>query len=231
MRLSSSTGLADRRRFLKFLTAGAAIAMPGWSLSAHGLWAPDVEDLSATPPQTQGPYYPEKAIEEQMFNDNDLLQKLPGHELAKGQPVIVDGTVTDRKGKPINAAIVEIWQACASGRYNHSFDSRSRSRLLDNNFQFWGRAITGEDGKYSFTTIIPGQYPGRSARHIHFRIDAPSHKRLTTQCYFSEYGDDNARDGVYQELETKERDLVTVQLDKPTDTAKPWTGAFPIVLS
>lgn len=231
MRCQPSTILAHRRRFLQVLSGSMALSLPGWSLSAQGLWAPDDEDLPLTPKQTEGPYYPETAIEKQLFNDTDLLQKLPGHEFAKGQPIIVGGTVTDRKRKPIPGAVVEIWQACASGRYNHSRDERHRSRLLDNNFQFWGRAITGDDGEYSFTTIIPGSYPGRMARHIHFRIDAPSFERLTTQCYFSEFGEDNARDSVYRGLDAKERELVTVELDKPADTARPWSGAFPIVLS
>jgi protocatechuate 3,4-dioxygenase, beta subunit len=221
--------VAGRRRFLQLITCGAALVAPGWLRSANGLWMPQ-DPLPPTPAQGEGPFYPEKAIEQQLFNDTNLVQKMPGHELAKGQPVVVSGVVQNRGGKPFSGAIVEIWQACAAGRYNHSGD-RNESALLDNNFQFWGRAVAGEDGRYAFKTILPGLYPGRMARHIHFRVDTPDGQRLTTQCYFSEFGEDNARDGLYRRLDAKERSLVTVELDKPADQSQPWTGAFPIVIA
>jgi protocatechuate 3,4-dioxygenase, beta subunit len=220
--------LANRRLFLQMLSGGMTIALPGWSQSAQGLWVPE-DDLPATPSQTEGPFYPDTAIEKQMFNDTDLVQKMAGHEYAKGQPVVVQGIVRDRKGRPQIGAVVEVWQACAAGRYNHSRDN-STKHLLDNNFQFWGRAITGEDGKYSFTTIIPGLYPGRMGRHIHYRIDTKDYKRLTTQCYFSEFAQDNAKDTIYQSLNAKDRDLVTVQLEKSADNKQPWSGSFNIVV-
>lgn len=220
-----------RRRFLQFLGAGATLAFPGWVLGKNAIWVPD--ELTVTPMQTEGPFYPETTIEKQLFNDTDLIRKLGDHEVAKGQPTQVFGKVSDQSGKPIKGAIVEVWQACASGRYNHSRDHNNPS-LLDNNFQFWGRSITAGDGKYSFKTIIPGKYPGRNGRHIHFRIDAPGFKRLSTQCYFSEFGEDNQRDGIYMNLSPAERKLVTVELDKPaTKGGKPslWNGTFNMVMA
>jgi protocatechuate 3,4-dioxygenase, beta subunit len=219
--------LANRRLFMQMLSGGLAISLPGWSM-AKGLWVPEDKELPMTPSQTDGPFYPETAIEKQLYNDSDLAQKIAGHEYAKGQVAVLSGTVTDRKGKPQAGAVVEAWQACAAGRYSHSKDNNPA--LLDNNFQFWGRAITAEDGKYSFKTIIPGLYPGRMGRHIHFRIDTKEFKRLTTQCYFDQYGDDNAKDSIYARLSSKERELVTVKLEKPSDKEKPWTGSFQIVV-
>jgi protocatechuate 3,4-dioxygenase beta subunit len=90
--------------------------------------------------------------------------------------------------------------------------------------------VTGDDGKYSFKTIIPGKYPGRMGRHIHYRIDSPNRKRLVTQCYFSDFGDDNAKDGIYRQLNDLQRRQVTVELDKPADAAQPWSGSFNIVM-
>jgi protocatechuate 3,4-dioxygenase beta subunit len=220
-----------RRRFLQFLGAGTTLAFPGWALGKNSLWMP--EELPVTPTQTEGPFYPETSIEKQLFSDTDLIQKLGGHEFAKGQQTTITGTVRDRSGRPLNGAVVEIWQACATGRYNHSRDNKNPS-LLDNNFQFWGRAITAEDGKYSFKTIIPGKYPGRTGRHIHYRIDAGGFKRLSTQCYFSDFGEDNMRDGIYNRLTPKERKLVTVEFDKPKSDdgkSKPWSGKFDVVLA
>lgn len=189
--------------------------IPGWALAKNELWMPE-DDLPLTPQQVEGPFYPETTIEQQLYNDTDLRQKLGNHEFAKGQSVVVEGAIKNQKGEPVNEAIVEVWQACSTGRYNHSRDDKNPS-LLDNNFQFWGRVITGQDGRYQFLTIVPGKYPGRTARHIHFRIDANGYRRSTTQCYFSEFGEDNLRDGLYRRLDRKGRDLVTVELDKPSD--------------
>lgn len=227
-RTPAPPSILGRRRFIQALSGGLACTLPGWAVAANGLWMPN-DDLPLTPTQTEGPFYPETAIEQQLYNDTDLSQKIAGHEIAKGQLVVVNGIVTDQRGKPLAGSVVEAWQACASGRYYHSRDE-SNPLLLDNNFQFWGRAITGEDGKYSFKTIIPGKYPGRMGRHIHYRIDSPHHKRLVTQCYFSEYGEDNSKDGIYRQLDAKQREQVTVQLDKPSDQSQPWSGAFNIVM-
>ncbi len=216
--------LADRRNVLRTLGVAATLAFPGWVMGKSSLWVP--EDLPVTPQQTEGPFYPRKSIEQQLVNDTDLSRKLAGHEFAKGQQAVVEGVIRDRKGAPLKGSLVEIWQACATGRYNHSRDD-DNSGLLDNNFQFWGRAITGEDGKYSFKTIIPGKYPGRTARHIHYRVDAEGFRRCSTQCYFSDFGEDNMRDGLYLDLNRKERELVTIEFDKPVETKKAGEGAKP----
>ena len=223
--------IEERRNVLKVLAAGATLALPGWS-KQNLLFLPD--ELPVTPQQTEGPFYPKPTIEQQLFNDTDLRRKLDNHAFARGQDCQINGTILDRKGKPVRNSVVEIWQACASGRYNHSRDNENQA-LLDNNFQFWGRAITGEDGKYSFKTIIPGKYPGRTARHIHYRVQAQGFKRCSTQCYFSEYGDDNRRDGIYSSLDRKGREQLTVELDKSAagkDKSRSlWSGKFDLVLA
>ncbi|MEO1526400.1 MAG: protocatechuate 3,4-dioxygenase [Planctomycetota bacterium] len=210
MSQNKSVSAVPRRRFLKTLAAGATLSIPGWSAASGSLYLP--EELPLTPRQTEGPFYPETSIEKQLHNDTNLVRKVSDHVAAQGQQIVVSGTVRDRRGAPIKGAIVEIWQACADGRYNHSRDDSGQ--LLDNNFQFWGRSLTGKDGKYQFLTIIPGRYPGRHGRHIHYRVDAPGHRRLTTQCYFDPFGEDNARDGIYMDLSRKERELLTVKVDK-----------------
>lgn len=213
---------------LQVLTGGMALALPGWTLRKNGLWMPD-DLLPVTPSQTEGPFYPEIEIAKQLFSDTDLSQKMDGHEFAKGQSIELGGIVRNRKGTPLEGAIVEIWQACSTGRYNHSRDQNKKA-LLDNNFQFWGRAITGADGRYAFKTIIPGLYQGRMGRHIHFRIDREGMKRLTTQCYFSDYGEDNAKDSLYRQLNAEQRRQLTVELNKSDEQTMPWTGAFDVVL-
>ncbi len=218
----------ERRRFLKILAAGSALAIPvGWGCSSDsGIVTPN--GIALTPSQTEGPFYPVPGIEQQMFNDTDLTRKMTGDELATGQLMALDGVVMDRNEQPLDNAIVEIWQASSAGLYNHPNDS-AQDPALDPEFQFWGRAVTGEDGRYIFNTIVPGEYDGRTARHIHFRIDAPGYSRLTTQSYFANYGERNALDGLYAGLSAEERGLLTVEFDQPA--GEPWMGTFNIVLA
>lgn len=136
-----------------------------------------------TPPQIEGPYYPEGELE----RDSDLVQIDPGAASAKGQIIFISGKVQDRHCKPIAGALVEIWQACHSGKYNHSDDPNDLE--LDRNFQYWGRARTAADGAYQFRTILPGSYPNTPTTwrppHVHFKAHAPGFKSLTTQMYFT----------------------------------------------
>ncbi len=137
-----------------------------------------------TPPQGEGPYYPEGDLE----RDSDLVQIHGGNPVAKGNVIYVTGKVlTGKDCKPIAGALVEIWQACHSGKYSHSDDPNALE--LDPNFQYWGRARTGVDGSYKFKTIVPGYYPTSATTyrppHIHFKTHAKGFLSLTTQMYFS----------------------------------------------
>ncbi len=106
-----------------------------------------------------------------------------------GERIIVSGRVTDQWGKPVRGALIEIWQANASGRYAHKVDDRTAP--LDPNFQGAGRCITDNDGAYRFVTVKPGAYPWKNhpnawrPQHIHFSVigDAVC-SRLITQMYF-----------------------------------------------
>jgi protocatechuate 3,4-dioxygenase, beta subunit len=108
---------------------------------------------------------------------------------ALGERIIVHGQITDEDGRPVPATIVEIWQANASGRYQHPADQHDAP--LDPNFRGEGRVFTDEDGWYRFTTIKPGAYPWRNhdnawrPNHIHFSFFGTGFAaRLITQMYF-----------------------------------------------
>lgn len=135
-----------------------------------------------TVPQGEGPYYPESDLD----RDNDLIQHKEGMPVAKGQIIEVRGQVTDTECNPIADAVVEVWQACESGKYNHSEDPNNLE--FDPNFQYWGRTRTDVSGNYLFRSIIPGHYPTGPGTfrppHIHYKAHAPGHRSLTTQLYF-----------------------------------------------
>ena len=106
-----------------------------------------------------------------------------------GERIIVHGRVTDGNGHSVAGALVEIWQANASGRYRHVKDGYLAA--LDPNFGGCGRCLTGADGSYAFRTIKPGAYPWPNSAntwrppHIHFSLfGAAFCQRLITQMYF-----------------------------------------------
>jgi protocatechuate 3,4-dioxygenase, beta subunit len=119
--------------------------------------------------------------------DADLTRTHPGEPL--GERIIVTGRVLDSDGRPVPDALVEIWQANASGRYAHGVDDHPAP--LDPNFDGAGRCLTDSGGRYRFVTIKPGAYPWGNhlnawrPAHIHFSLFGRAFtQRLITQMYF-----------------------------------------------
>jgi len=121
--------------------------------------------------------------------DNDLIRNYAKGGLPVGERIVVHGCVRDQFGRPVRNALVEVWQANASGRYRHKKDQYVGA--LDPNFGGCGRMLTDEDGCYAFRTIKPGPYPWRNRvndwrpSHIHYAISGDGWtQRLITQMYF-----------------------------------------------
>ena len=208
-----------RRTFLRNSAIGGA-----GILFASNLWA---DDRMLTPEQTSGPFYPIPEIKKQPFYDADLTRKAADAPVAEGEIILVRGQVVDVHGDPLANSIVEVWQACAAGRYNHPQDNNPAP--LDPNFQYFARIETDKDGKYSFKSIRPGKYPGRTP-HIHYQISSKGFDDLTTQMYFEMHAKDNERDGVYRSLDKNQRESVTVALAKDDKADGLVAGDFTIVL-
>jgi protocatechuate 3,4-dioxygenase alpha subunit len=66
--------------------------------------------------------------------------------------------VLDGDGKPVNDALIEIWQANAQGKYAHPEDRQDKP--LQSGFSGFGRLATDAEGSFRFTTIKPGRVPG-----------------------------------------------------------------------
>ena len=121
--------------------------------------------------------------------DNDLLRNFAKTGSPIGERLIVHGYVKDEFGRPVPGALVEVWQANASGRYRHKKDTYIGA--LDPNFGGCGRMLTDADGHYVFRTVRPGAYPWRNRindwrpAHIHYSISGDGWaQRLITQLYF-----------------------------------------------
>jgi protocatechuate 3,4-dioxygenase beta subunit len=201
--MSSPIHLPSRRLFLA--STAVAATSPFWTV--RGAYA---EELTKTPAQTEGPFYPNKLP---LDTDNDLLVINDGITPAVGEITHLTGKVLDAKGNPLKNAVVEIWQCDANGVYLHTGDSASKKDKQDKNFQGFGRFVTSSTGEYYFRTIRPVPYPGRTP-HIHFKIKQGRKELLTTQMYVK--GDPgNEKDGIWKNVrDEKQRNAITVPFEK-----------------
>ncbi|MEW6211266.1 MAG: protocatechuate 3,4-dioxygenase [Acidobacteriota bacterium] len=189
---------STRRCFIGNLAAGAAGAA---AFFTPGVFA---DELIKTPPQTEGPFYPNRMP---LDTDNDLLVINDSITPAVGSITYLSGRILDSRGQPIRNAVVEIWQVDNNGAYLHTGSVNRDKR--DANFQGFGRFLTGSTGEYMFRTIKPVPYPGRTP-HIHFAVKMRGREKFTTQCYIKgEPG--NERDGILRSIrDLKARESVIV---------------------
>ena len=123
-------------------------------------------------------------------------------------------------------AVVEIWQCDNSGVYLHAGSDNAGKR--DNNFQGFGRFVTGSTGEYYFRTIKPVPYPGRTP-HIHFIVKQGDKRMLTTQLYVKGFAQ-NERDGIYRGMKERAGLVTTEFAPLKGSTLGELTAHFEIVL-
>lgn len=161
------------------------------------------EELLPTPRQTEGPFYPRTLPED---HDNDLV-KIKGQDaLALGTVLHLRGRLLHRDGTPIKNGRVEIWQCDRNGIYHHPRDAKEGR---DQGFQGFGATQTDTRGGYSFRTIRPVPYTGRTP-HIHVKAIAEGYRPLSTQMYDAAMAERNARDWLYNDMRADQRAAVTV---------------------
>ena len=84
-----------------------------------------------------------------------------------GEPLRIEGIVTDRGGRRAAGVIVYAYHTDASGVYPRASTRHGRLR---------GWARTDEMGRYRFETIRPGSYPGRTVpQHVHMHVIEPGY--------------------------------------------------------
>ena len=152
-----------------------------------------------SPSQTVGPYFAQGLLRDgdQVFT-NTLIS-----ENTEGERIRIEGCVLDAEGRPIEDAMIEIWQANHHGRYNHPLDEQDKP--LDPEFMGHGRASTDVNGKYRFETIKPGSVPGpgntTQAPHINVIVFARGMlSHAFTRIYFENEAD-NRNDPVLMGIE------------------------------
>ena len=210
----------SRRIFMSSAVAGAAGAA---AFFTPGVFA---EQLTLTPAQTEGPFYPDKMP---LDTDNDLLIINNAITPAVGAVTNLSGRILDRRGQPIRNAVVEIWQVDNNAAYLHTKSDNYPTR--DKNFQGFGRFETGSTGEYRFRTIKPVVYPGRQAPHIHVLVKVKGRDKFTTQCYIKGHPG-NAKDFVLKAItDAKARESVIVDfISMPGSRIGELAAKFDIVL-
>jgi protocatechuate 3,4-dioxygenase, alpha subunit len=151
--------------------------------------------LPPTPSQTVGPFFHVGVRHE------GWSELVPPDD---PDAVRIEGTVYDGAGRPVDDALIEIWQAGRAGRYAHPEDPRQELPLEDG-FTGFGRCATDSEGRFGFVTVKPGPVPGPSGRpqapHIEVSVFARGLlKRLVTRIYFPDE-EANAADPVLSTIE------------------------------
>ncbi|MCW2515791.1 MAG: protocatechuate 3,4-dioxygenase [Mycobacterium sp.] len=128
--------------------------------------------LTATPGQTVGPFF------------GYALPFERGNELVPpGSPgaIQLHGVVTDGHGDPVPDALLEIWQADAEGNVPATSGALRRDGWT---FTGWGRAATDDEGRYVFSTVLPGATNPGAAPFIMMTVFARGLlNRLFTRVY------------------------------------------------
>ncbi len=186
----------NRRTFIKRGLIGGALSLLANSTIAR----------TPTPRETEGPFYPVTPQKDKGFD----LTRIEGQQgQAKGNIIIIQGSVVDTDGKALEDATIDLWQANAAGRYNHPHDTNTAP--LDSNFQGWAIVLSGKEGAFRFKTIYPGAYPASRTwirpPHIHFKISKKGYREIVTQMYFPNHELNNS-DYLLNRKSHKERSLM-----------------------
>jgi protocatechuate 3,4-dioxygenase beta subunit len=129
----------------------------------------------ATPAQTEGPYYSAGSPERASLLEDGM----------SGTVLVLTGYVYDTNCQPIAGAWLDFWQAGANGEYDNA------------GYTLRGHQYTDASGRYTLTTVIPGEYPGRTP-HIHVKVQAPDGPVITSQLYVPGAAG-NASDNIFNE--------------------------------
>lgn len=163
----------QRRRWLQLAVTAPLLALPGRLIAAPTPPACH-PPAPGTPAQMAGP-----------FVRDDLPWRQDLRKAGEGTPILrLQGELQDRDCRPLRDTVISLWHADPDGRY----DLRGG--------RYYGRQRC-RDGRYAFTTTVPGVYPGR-VRHLHLQVASTDGRLLlTTQLYFPDESE-NARDSLFR---------------------------------
>jgi protocatechuate 3,4-dioxygenase alpha subunit len=158
-----------------------------------------------TPSQTAGPYVHIGLVPSFTGNGQIFEQELglsPIDDGAKGEIIEIVGSVFDGTGWALRDALIESWQADASGR--HPGEEGADPAVSG----FCRLAANAESGEFTLRTVKPGPVPARGgvmqAPHISLWIVSRGiNIGLSTRLYFED--EDNAADPLLARIEQRQR--------------------------
>lgn len=167
--------------------------------------------LLVTPSQTVGPYF---RIGAEWLYHADLAGPS-----AAGPRRTISGRVLDADGKPVDDALLEIWQADVRGRYPAGTSPPG--------YPGFGRVATDAGGAFSFTVVKPGRVPGPEgtlqAPHLALNVFLRGLLRhLVTRVYFPDEAEANAADPVLGLVEPGRRATLVARADPADASALAW---------
>jgi protocatechuate 3,4-dioxygenase alpha subunit len=158
--------------------------------------------LAPTPGQTVGPFYGYALP----YADGPAL--VPAGRV---DAVQLHGRVLDGAGDPVPDALLELWQADADGVIPQQAGSWHRDGFT---FTGWGRAATDLEGRYSFSTVVPGPTAPGAAAYFGLTVFARGLlHRLFTRVYLP--GDDaaHAADSLLSTVDQERRQTLIATAD------------------
>lgn len=186
---------------IKFFADGVGefgLIAPGTGLEHFMDLYMDAKDAEAgltggTPRTIEGPLYVAGAP---LVENGANLSSDPDPD---AENLYMQGSITGPDGEPVKDVILHAWHANSAGWYSH-FDPTTEQTPFNNR----RRIKLGDDGKYNFHSKMPSGYscpPGGATEtlmfalgrhgsrpaHVHFFVEAPGYRTLTTQINF---GDD-----------------------------------------
>lgn len=168
------------------------------------------QQLPTTPSQTVGPYFSMRLSGE---GENILT--------TSADRIVIEGRIFDGEGAHIEDALLEIWQAAPSGRYNHPDDTRDLA--TEDEFTGFGRATSDFDtGEFRFETLKPGPVPDAEgedqAPHISLVVQARGMLiPFFTRIYFSDENEANTNDLVLRGVPSSRRETIIAELQEGSD--------------
>ena len=120
---------------------------------------------------------------------------LPQRENEPGEILLFSGAVRSADGRPLAGAMLDLWQADATGAY-------SQFNYPEPRYNLRGRLQTNEEGRFHVRTVVPAGYEipkagptgkllvalGRHAfrpAHLHVKVSHEGFGQLTTQLYIA----------------------------------------------
>ena len=163
----------------------------------------------------------------------------------KGEDMFIYGRILDTEGRPIEGAVLDVWQANDEGFYD------VQQKGIQPDFNLRGVFRTGADGRYWFRGVKPryypipndgpvgklldslGRHPNRPA-HLHYIIEADGFDALTTHIFDPDdpYIDSDAVFGVKKSLLAEFRKIDDAEAAAKVELSAPFYDVeFDFVLS